>query len=74
MPLLQDRQISRIQLYRESVYARRGKRMFIAVYEFEIEDGMNAEFREAWLEVTKAIYKQCGSFGSRLHLSDKPMF
>jgi quinol monooxygenase YgiN len=46
--------------------------MFIAVYEFEIKDGKEQEFRESWLEVTKAIYQYCGSFGSRLHLSDKP--
>ncbi|ELA6650065.1 antibiotic biosynthesis monooxygenase [Vibrio alginolyticus] len=46
--------------------------MFIAVYEFEIKDGMELSFREAWLEVTKAIYQNCGSFGSRLHTSDKP--
>lgn len=46
--------------------------MFIAVYEFEIKEGTQASFREAWLEVTKAIYKHCGSFGSRLHTLDKP--
>ena len=46
--------------------------MFIAVYEFEIKEGTEALFRKAWLEVTKAIYKKCGSLGSRLHLSDKP--
>ncbi|WP_419835595.1 antibiotic biosynthesis monooxygenase family protein [Endozoicomonas atrinae] len=44
--------------------------MFIAVYEFEIKAGTEAEFRKAWLEVTKVIYQQCGSFGSRLHTSD----
>lgn len=46
--------------------------MFIAVYEFEIKEGTEASFRNAWLEVTKVIYKNCGSFGSRLHTSDKP--
>ncbi|WP_419535472.1 antibiotic biosynthesis monooxygenase family protein [Endozoicomonas sp.] len=46
--------------------------MFIAVYEFEIKQGTEAEFRKAWLEVTKVIYQQCGSFGSRLHTSDDP--
>lgn len=45
--------------------------MFIAVYEFEIKEGTETSFRAAWLEVTKAIYKSCGSFGSRLHTSDK---
>lgn len=46
--------------------------MFVAVYEFEIKEGTETSFREAWLEVTKAIYEHCGSFGSRLHTSDKP--
>ena len=46
--------------------------MFIVVYEFEIKEGTEASFREAWLEVTKAIYEHCGSFGSRLHTSDRP--
>ncbi|WP_237738450.1 antibiotic biosynthesis monooxygenase family protein [Halomonas smyrnensis] len=49
-----------------------GKIMFVAMYEFEIKDGKEAEFREAWLEVTKAIYQHCGSLGSRLHTSDNP--
>lgn len=46
--------------------------MFIVVYEFEIKDGSEITFREAWREVTKGIYQCCGSFGSRLHVSDKP--
>ncbi|MBP0047943.1 antibiotic biosynthesis monooxygenase [Marinobacterium sp. AK62] len=46
--------------------------MFIALYEFKIKPGTLAEFREAWLEVTKAIYKHCGSFGSRLHTTESP--
>jgi heme-degrading monooxygenase HmoA len=46
--------------------------MFIAVYEFEVKEGSEAVFRESWLEVTKAIYQRCGSFGSRLHQSDVP--
>ncbi|MFM2485201.1 hypothetical protein [Celerinatantimonas yamalensis] len=46
--------------------------MFIAVYEFEIKEGTEMVFREAWLNVIKAIYQFCGSFGSRLHVSDKP--
>jgi len=45
--------------------------MFVAVYELEIKEGTEASFREAWLEVTRAIYKHCGSFGSRLHNTDR---
>lgn len=44
--------------------------MFIIVYEFEVKNGREEEFKHAWLEVTKAIYKICGSLGSRLHLSE----
>lgn len=47
-------------------------RMFFAVYEFETYEGAEAKFRKAWLEVTKSIYKHCGSFGSRLHHSEGP--
>ena len=46
--------------------------MFIAVYEFEIKEGTESLFRRAWLEVTKSIYQNCGSFGSRLHTSERP--
>ncbi|MGB2065768.1 MAG: hypothetical protein ACPHUL_11440, partial [Marinomonas gallaica] len=49
-----------------------GAKVFIAVYEFQIKDNMELLFREAWLEVTKSIYQNCGSFGSRLHTSETP--
>ncbi|MCC4263955.1 antibiotic biosynthesis monooxygenase [Oceanimonas baumannii] len=45
--------------------------MFIVIYEFEIRPGTEPEFRQAWLEVTQAIYQHCGSFGSRLHTSEQ---
>ncbi|WP_371378225.1 antibiotic biosynthesis monooxygenase [Thalassotalea aquiviva] len=45
--------------------------MFIAIYEFEIKPGSELKFRQAWLSLTKLIYQQCGSLGSRLHYSDK---
>jgi hypothetical protein len=45
--------------------------MFIAVYEFEIRDGMEEEFRSYWLKATRGIYQECGSYGSRLHKSQK---
>ena len=41
--------------------------MFIAIYEFDVKDGMEQKFAEAWLELTKGIYQNHGSFGSRLH-------
>lgn len=44
--------------------------MFIAVYEFELKEGTQHQFRQAWLLVTKAIYRHCGSYGSRLHVAE----
>jgi heme-degrading monooxygenase HmoA len=44
--------------------------MFIAVYEFEVVEGKEREFRKYWLETTGGIYEECGSFGSRLHKSN----
>ncbi|WP_375748421.1 antibiotic biosynthesis monooxygenase family protein [Vibrio sp. HN007] len=44
--------------------------MFIAIYEFEIKPGTESVFRKAWLEVTKEIYLNCGSLGSRLHTTE----
>ncbi|RQW62621.1 putative quinol monooxygenase [Vibrio viridaestus] len=46
--------------------------MFIALYEFKIKPGSADVFRSAWLEVTKAIYQHCRSYGSRLHFSQEP--
>lgn len=46
--------------------------MFIAVYEFEAEAGREDEFRAAWLEVTRAIHREHGSLGSRLHTTGTP--
>ena len=41
--------------------------MFIALYEFKIKPNKEKQFRAAWLKLTEGIYKNCGSFGSRLH-------
>lgn len=40
--------------------------MFVVVYEFDVKPGMEQDFADAWLEVTKGIYKNYGSYGSRL--------
>lgn len=44
--------------------------MFIAVYRWKIKEGKEAEFQEAWLTLTKAIYEKRGSLGSRLHKAE----
>ncbi|UKN00700.1 antibiotic biosynthesis monooxygenase [Paracrocinitomix mangrovi] len=41
--------------------------MFIAIYSFTVVPGKEAEFKEAWVELTKLIYQFENSLGSRLH-------
>jgi len=40
--------------------------MFIAIYEFDVKEGMEQTFITSWLEVTRGIYQYYGSYGSRL--------
>jgi len=44
--------------------------MYIALYRWKLKPGKEAQFREAWSEVTRAIRENCGSLGSRLHSSE----
>lgn len=37
------------------------------LYVFQVNDGQETAFEEAWCEVTKEIHRLCGSNGSRLH-------
>lgn len=46
--------------------------MFIAIYEFDVKAGLEAEFRSYWSKTTEGICRECGSLGSRLHSTDKP--
>lgn len=46
--------------------------MFIALYEFQVKPGREAEFRQTWLKTTIGIYRQYGSLGSRLHSTAEP--
>ncbi|HVE97842.1 MAG TPA: hypothetical protein VNA12_01535 [Mycobacteriales bacterium] len=41
--------------------------MFIAIYRWRLEPGMEDQFVEGWTRVTAAIHETCGSYGSRLH-------
>ncbi len=45
--------------------------MFIAVYEFKVLSGKEAEFQDAWAKVTEAIAKHRGGLGSRLHKTEQ---
>lgn len=41
--------------------------MFIALYRWKVKEGREKNFQEGWHRRTKEIYRNCGSFGSRLH-------
>ena len=40
--------------------------MFLAIYEWRAEPGMEDQFREAWRRGTEAIVRKYASYGSRL--------
>lgn len=44
--------------------------MIIFLYRWKIKLGKETQFEENWTVVTKAISKECGSYGSRLHLAE----
>ena len=41
--------------------------MFVAVYRWRLNPGMEDQFVDGWERVTRAIRRSCGSYGSRLH-------
>lgn len=41
--------------------------MFVAVYRWRLKPGMEDQFVDGWERVTRAIWRSCGSCGSRLH-------
>ena len=43
--------------------------MVVFLYKWKIKAGKEKQFEENWALVTEAILKECGSYGSRLHLS-----
>ena len=44
--------------------------MFTVIYKFKIKPDKIQQFEENWTELTKLIYNNQGSLGSRLHKSD----
>lgn len=40
---------------------------FAVIYRWRLREGTEAEFREAWSQLTEAIRKERGGLGSRLH-------
>ena len=45
--------------------------MFCVVYQWKVKAGKEEQFRQTWRTITEAIFKQHGTYGSRLHESDK---
>ena len=41
--------------------------MFIVIYQWKIKPGQESHFREGWRRVTRALIRQRGGLGSRLH-------
>jgi hypothetical protein len=41
--------------------------MFVAIYRWRLRPALESQFADGWEQVTRAIYTQCGSHGSRLH-------
>ena len=44
--------------------------MFTVIYKFKLKENKIQQFEENWTELTRLIYKNQGSLGSRLHKSD----
>ncbi len=44
--------------------------MIIFLYRWKIKTGKEIQFEENWAIVTIAIRKECGSYGSRLHIAE----
>lgn len=44
--------------------------MKVFFYRWKIKPGKEKQFEENWAAVTAAIFEQCGSYGSRLHLAE----
>ncbi len=44
--------------------------LIIFLYRWKIKSGKENQFEKSWAVVTKAMRDLCGSYGSRLHLSE----
>jgi hypothetical protein len=47
-----------------------GVAVVIYLYRWKIKSGKEKQFEDNWAVVTNAILLQCGSYGSRLHISE----
>ena len=47
--------------------------MLVVLYQFIVKPDQEEQFVKNWAIVTDAIHRTCGSLGSRLHLTEKPL-
>jgi quinol monooxygenase YgiN len=45
--------------------------MFIVIYKFEVEKGLEKDFEEEWAELTHAFINYANGLGSRLHKDEQ---
>ena len=48
--------------------------MVVYVYRFEVLAGRDADFEQAWAEVTRGYQAHAGSLGSRLHRDERGIY
>jgi len=48
--------------------------MIVYLYRWRIKKDKEKQFKESWEKVTLAMREHCGSFGSRLHVSDDGIY
>ncbi len=48
--------------------------MFAVIYRFKVKESLEADFTDAWKELTQLIYEHEGSLGSRLHRQQDGIF
>jgi hypothetical protein len=47
--------------------------VYCVIYEFKVKPSKTGEFESSWSAFTDAIYRVCGSRGSRLHKTEDPL-
>jgi hypothetical protein len=44
--------------------------MYARIYRWRLRDGAEGQFQQGWERMTLSIRRQCGSYGSRLHVCE----
>jgi len=48
--------------------------MYVVIYSFQVKNGLEKSFEEAWKEMTKLFRDFAGSLGSRLHKGEGNLY